>query len=300
MSAAPTAEARREAPRPAESAQAPVAETKETAITAMSADERFALARAQLPELDELLRQTSKPDFSRFGAEGATVALWVPESVLSHGADTSKRCRRVVFEVHPDRLRAEVPTNGGEGRPRLKAPASFEEIELRQNVVTYALASRSLERNANGELIEANGGIGGFENHGGDLLEIRDDAIAYGVAPVGAQAVCASFEDRPCVQEDGTKRACVRCTKLAVRLVSQGARHGFHRVKAGHVGIAVPEGEALPACSACPADALSQEIPRLDQALAGMTFYRLLDSEPWPVISKKKATCEAAERAHSP
>jgi hypothetical protein len=296
---APTAEARRETPKPAESAQAkaPDAETKEQDIKAMSADERFALARAQLPDLDKLLRKTPKPDFSRFGAEGATVALWVPESVLSYGANTSKRCRRAVFEVHPDRLISEMPTNGGEGRPKLRTPATFEELELTRNVTTYATASRSFERNAKGERIEVGQAMGGFEHHGGELLEIRDDAIVYGAVAVGARAVCAAFEERPCAREDGATGVCERCTQLATALSSKRPGYGFGRAKAPRVGINVPELEPVPNCAACPADALSQEIPRLNQALAELTFYTVAANEPWPVISKKKETCEAAERA---
>jgi hypothetical protein len=46
-------------------------------------------------------------------------------------------------------------------------------------------------------------------------------------------------------------------------------------------------------------DALSAEIPRLSEALRDLPFYTVLYHEPWPVISRKREACEAAERAHA-
>jgi hypothetical protein len=294
--AAPSAEARRETPKPAESAQTPAKAATEPALAAKSADERFALARARLPELDKLSKTRAKLDFSRFGAEGATVALHVPESLLSHGVNTMRLCRRVVFEIHSDRLTAEVPIDGGEGRPKLKAPASFDWLELGRYAATYGTNHRGVEQNAKGERVETMQTISGASHHGGELLEIRDEAIAYGAVPVAVKAICTAVEERPCVGQGGQAGACRRCMKLGAAFVSRNPQFGFGSARPS---TAVRYGDRPLDCGTCPADALAQEIPRINQALAGMTFYTTA-TEPWPVISRRREPCEAAERAHRP
>ncbi|HVK68653.1 MAG TPA: hypothetical protein VM694_29540, partial [Polyangium sp.] len=55
-------------------------------------------------------------------------------------------------------------------------------------------------------------------------------------------------------------------------------------------GRGVAAGEVLPACTACPADALAAEIPRINRALAGIDLVSVPDP-PWPVFFTKREAC---------
>jgi len=98
---------------------------------------------------------------------------------------------------------------------------------------------------------------------------------------------------------DKGSSACERCTRLDAALSSRAPGYGFGHAGPSRTSTGFTADKEPLACSACPADTLTPEIPRINQALEGMTFYTTV-SEPWPVISRKKATCEAAERARTP
>ncbi|MDI1484576.1 hypothetical protein [Polyangium sp. y55x31] len=293
------ADARDAEPPALATAKATTAEDPELArIAALPEAERLAYARARLPELNDLRSGTTPVDFSRFSKAGPTLALFVPEELLQHGAASPPRlCRRVVFEVQPDTLQAEIPLDGGEGRPTLTRSGSFENLVLDRNVTFSGPHRRTIETDARGRKTESMAAIGSAFSPPGALFEIRDDAILYGATPVSAQAVCTVYEERPCAETDGGVGACERCTHRGAKLWSKDAAHRFGiAVARGRRGPA--EGEPLPACAACPADALTAEIPRINRALAGLHFEHT-PTGPWPAFFTKREACVEAARKHA-
>ena len=262
-------------------------------IAALPEAERVVYARERMPDLNDLRSGRTPVDFSRFVKAGPTLALFVPEELLANGAETKAgRCRRVVFAVEPDGLHAEVPTDGGEGRPTLARSGSFENLILDLQVTLSGPHTRTLGRDARGQQTEAMAAYGTAWSPAGVLLEIRDDAILYGATPVSVQAACTSFEERPCADAHGSVSACVRCTHLAARMTSHDPTHHFALAGAVRMRQGVAEGEALPACATCPADTLGAEIPRVNRALAGIVFnYVSEGADAWPAFFTKKQPC---------
>ncbi|HVK64582.1 MAG TPA: hypothetical protein VM694_08910, partial [Polyangium sp.] len=200
---------------------APAEDPELARIAALPEAERVAYARARLPDLDDLRSGVTPADFSRFVKAGPTLALFVPEELLQHDVPAAQRlCRRVVFEVTPESLHAEVPLDGGEGRPTLTRSGSIENLLLDGTVTFSGPHTRTIETNARGQKTESMSAIGSAWSPPGILLEIRDDAILYGATPVSAQAVCAGFEDHPCAEAGGGVGICTRCTRLAAHLRS--------------------------------------------------------------------------------
>ncbi|MDC0743530.1 hypothetical protein [Polyangium mundeleinium] len=274
---------------------APAEDPELARIAALPEAERIAYARARLPDLDDLRSGVTPPDFSRFVKAGPTLALFVPEELIPYGVPSQRLCRRVVFEVSPESLHAEVPLDGGEGRPTLTRSGSFENLLLDGTVTFSGPHTRTIETNARGQKTESMSAIGSAWSPPGILLEIRDDAILYGATPVSAQAVCAVFEDHPCAEAGGGVGVCTRCTRLAAHLRSHEPGHGFAIASSARGGRGVAAGEVLPACTACPADALAAEIPRINRALAGLDFESVPD-QPWPAFFTKREACVAMAR----
>ncbi|MDC3957590.1 hypothetical protein KEG38_27275 [Polyangium jinanense] len=276
----------------------PVEDPELARIAALPEAERLAYARAHLPELKDLRSGTTPVDFSRFLKAGHTVALFVPEELLQHDAPAPQGlCRRVVFEVQPESLHAEIPTDGGEGRPKLARSGSFEHLELDRNVTLYGPHNRTIQTDARGQKTESMTAYGSAWSPSGTLFEIRDDAILYGATRVSAHAVCMVFEEHSCAEADGGVGACARCTRLVAKLHSHEPGHAFGiAVARGRRGPA--EGEALPACAACPVDAVSAEIPRINRALAGLVFEDT-SGDAWPAFFMKREACVAAARKHA-
>ncbi|MDI1451269.1 hypothetical protein [Polyangium sp. 6x1] len=265
-------------------------------IAALPEAERIAYARARLPNLDHLRSGATPADFSRFVKAGSTLALFVPEELLQHDVPAPQRlCRRVVFEVSPESLHAEIPLDGGEGRPTLTRSGSFEDLVVDTIVTFSGPHHRTIETNARGEKTESMSALGSAWRPPGMLLEIREDAILYGATPVSAQATCVNFEDRPCAEAGGGVGACTRCTGLAARLSSHDPMHHFGLASPTRVGRGPTAGEVLPACTACPADPLTAEIPRINRALAGLDFESVPD-QPWPAFFTKREACVAMAR----
>ncbi|MDI1436615.1 hypothetical protein [Polyangium sorediatum] len=275
---------------------APAEDPELARIAALPEAERIAYARARLPDLDNLRSGVTPVDFSRFLKAGPTLALFVPEELIPSGVPSQRLCRRVVFEVSPESLHAEIPLDGGEGRPTLTRSGSFENLLL-DGIVTFSGPhTRTIETNARGQRAESMTAIGSAWSPPGMILEIRDDAILYGATPVSAQAVCAGFEEeRPCAKAGGGVGACTRCTSLAARLSSHDPAHRFSFASPPRIGRGPAPGEVLPACAACPADTLTAEIPRINRALAGLDFESVPD-QPWPAFFTKREACVAMAR----
>lgn len=272
----PTAEARREPPRPLApeptsalppTTPAPVGppeSARPDPLAGKTADQSWAWALSLVPELARLTSRPDTADFSKLNMHQGRLTLYAPRLTLGMASKQPPPCLPLPVILEAGALVTRVSLDGRKASPDLADD--------------YTIVRLGVDFNDHD--VRAEGDDMGYVSPGSDplLSDVGRDVIRYDGTPVSYVVLCATHEEtRACA--GATERVCRWCTPFLTQVPDPGQAAGSMSQR--------------PTCDPCPPDPVGQDLAALNRVVSNRSFLEVFPGSG-PSFYTSQAACKKA------